>query len=146
MSPAVGHLGFSIGPKVTTLGWQIAMIIHIISIPSSMLYGRRRSLFPANQVLWLWQPYWITDELSNNNWSEPCQEHFCKYDSIHPVVLEKKFDLHISHRISYVKLYSTLAAILDFNRSKVTTLGWQLAMIIHDNFNSILHVVLERRS
>jgi hypothetical protein len=53
---------------------------------------------------------------------------------IHPVVLEKKFVLHISHRVA-VKLCPPLVAILDFQLvQRETTLGKQLAMIIHDNF------------
>jgi hypothetical protein len=43
---------------------------------------------------------------------------------IHPVVLEKKFVLHISHRVAKFKLCPSLVAILDFQSvQKVTTLG-----------------------
>ena len=42
---------------------------------------------------------------------------------IHPVVLEKKFVLHISHRVT-VNLCPPLVAILDFHSvQKVTTPG-----------------------
>jgi hypothetical protein len=43
---------------------------------------------------------------------------------IHPVVLEKKFVLHISHRVAMLTYVPRLVAILDFQSvQKVTTLG-----------------------
>jgi hypothetical protein len=43
---------------------------------------------------------------------------------IHPVVLEKKFVLHISHRVAILNYVPPQVAILDFESvKKVTTLG-----------------------
>jgi hypothetical protein len=52
-----------------------------------------------------WQPYWITDRIkSNNNLIRTLSGTFLpSMVPIHPVVLEKKFVLHIFHRANGTK-------------------------------------------
>ena len=86
MSPAGGHLGFSIGPKSNNT-WLAACNDHSwqfsIHPPCSIGEEDHSKFQPIRGFYGPWQPCWITDHNeSNNTWLDHANEHFATFGPI----------------------------------------------------------------